>query len=240
MRWLLLTRPAGRGAELDLSGLSMDCVCHPLISTESLPLSASLREQLTLAASLPRRVFVSVAAVEAIAALAPSQLQLPAAAVGERTAGRLREHGCESVWCHPQVPGIAGLFALTQWESVSGHQVALFCAAGGQLPDRDRLDHLQLRLLPVHVYGRKALSPSAALLRRLRADWTSAVFSATSVALLEQLDALLDQAAVGAARTRPLLVVSSRIAARAVELGYGRVLQVSHLDAEQIQAALAV
>lgn len=208
--------------------------------TCSNPADSALRSQLALSQTLPRRVYVSPAAVAALAELDPAQLQLPSAAVGASTAAALSVADCESVWAAPERPGIDGLFALEQWHSLAGSGVALFCAAGGRRPDPDRLRQLRLELCAVEVYRREFLAPSPEFIHRLRKDWSNVVFSATSVDLLGQLDRSVVSAGLTAARARPLLVLSQRIAAAAGQLGYTDVRLITHLQAEPVRAALAV
>ncbi len=242
MRWLLLTRPAGRSDSLApiLDELNIECVHHPLMRTFNSAANDVLRTQLALSATLPRRVYVSPAAVDAIADLDPRQLQLPAAAVGETTAAALAAAGCKSVWSTPEHPGIDGLFALDRWQALTGATLALFCAAGGRVPAPARMLQLQLDLCAIHVYRREILAPSATLLQRLRHDWRDLVLSATSIDLLRALDACLVGAGLSAARGQPLLVLSERIAAAAKQLGYTDIRPIDRLQAESLRAALAV
>lgn len=242
MRWLLLTRPAGRSDSLApiLDELRIERVHQPLMRTFGSAATDALRTQLALSATLPRRIFVSPAAVDAIADLDPQQLQLPAAAVGETTAAALAAAGCKSVWSTPEHPGIDGLFALDRWQTLTGASVALYCAAGGRLPAPTRLQRLQLELRAIHVYRREILAPSATLLVRLRNDWRNVVLSATSLDLLLALDACLVGASLSAARGQPLLVLSERIAAAARQLGYTDIRPIIRLQAESLRTALAV
>ncbi len=239
-RWLLLTRPAGADAPPALSGLDIECVHQPLLRTQSRAADAALVEELIAAAQLPRRVYVSAAAVQAIKDLDPDQLLLPSAAVGPKTAALLTDAGCSDVWCSADDVGIDALFALPDWQQLAGSAVAIYCASGGRQPAPALLRRLDLRLRMIEVYRRLPLKPPATLIQRLGDHWPSVILSATSVELLRQLDRVLIDAGLTAARTRPLLALSPRIAEQAVALGYNQVAIIDRSCGADIAAALAV
>lgn len=239
-RWLLLTRPAGAGVPPALSGLDIECVHQPLLRTESGIADAALVEELSAAAQLPRRVYVSAAAVQAIAEVNPDQLALPSAAVGPKTAALLSDAGCRDLWCSADGLGIDALFALPDWQQLAGSEVAVYCAPGGRQPAPARLRRLGLRLRMIEVYRRVPLTPPTTLIRRLQEAWPTVILSATSVELLKQLDRMLIAAGLIAARARPLLVLSPRIAEQAIALGYTQVVIIERFCGADIAAALAV
>jgi uroporphyrinogen-III synthase len=234
-----LSRPAAVETRSTLAGAGVVVLDLPLIGTRLVRRSGGLSKALKLATQDSRRIYVSVAAVEAIGRLAPELLQLPSAAVGPQTAEALRAAGCRSVWQPAAGLGADALMALPHWASLSPATVTLLHAPGGQEAPFERLAELGLRCRKLQVYQRYRRRPTATILGRLRSQLSELAWLAPSVGVTDALaDLLAADASLGTGFERPLLSLSERIAQRAAQRGFHDCRVVADLHAGNLLTAI--
>ncbi len=239
-RTLVWTRPhsAPEQTLAALAAAGVGVLDLPLMGTRLVRRSARLAATLHEAARDTRRIYVSVAAVEAIARLAPELLRLPAAAVGPQTADALRAAGCTSVWQPAAGLGADALLDLPQWAELAPATVTLLHAPGGREAPFERLAEFGLRCRKLPVYQRYRRRPSAATLTRVRAQLHELVWLTPSVAVVDTLAELLRARQFKAGFAQPLLALSDRIAQAASERGFCDCRVAEDLQAGSLLAAL--
>lgn len=233
------TRPAADGVRTVLAAADISLLDLPLIGTRLARRGARLSDALQQAARDSRRIYVSVAAVEAIARLAPDLLHLPAAAVGPQTAEALRAAGCRSIWQSAVGQGADALLALPQWSGLHGATVTLLHAPGGREAPFERLADMGVHCRKMPVYQRYRRRPTAAALARLQAGLDQLAWLVPSVAVCDALaDLLATEASFKAGFERPVLTLSERIAMVARQRGFGDCRVMPDLQLESLLAGL--
>jgi len=239
---VLLTRPRreSRATAHALAKQGIASIRLPLQATRRAPQSAALDQDLGWAATANVHVFVSRAAVVAMLAAAPTWVVAGGAliAVGRATASALQRHGLPATSAPGHAEDSDGVLALSQLHNVQGARVAIWAAPGGRQRIAEVLVERGAAVRVIPVYRRVPQRPRPATLRQLRAAQDHCVLTATSGALLEALDRLLQRQRLLNLRERLLIVASERIAARAGALGYARVRVAAGASAQALIAAL--
>lgn len=166
-------------------------------------------------------VFVSRNAVEHF--LQDLPLPLPAhvklVAAGEGTAQALRQNGL-TVDLQPELSnGSAGLLQLPEWQQMAHQQVVIVRGEGGRELMADTLRARGANISYLEVYRRQLPTVSSELQQQAcSADWLTATSANGVTNLLSLLSASCPQIL-----QKPLLVVSERIKAFALEQGFKQV-----------------
>lgn len=166
-------------------------------------------------------VFVSRNAVEYFlqAYAQPLPVHIKLVAAGEGTAQAMREHGLK-VALQPELSnGSEGLLQLPEWQQMDQQQVVIVRGEGGRELMADTLRARGATIKYLEVYRRQLPSVSAELKQQAcSADW----LTATSANGVTNLLSLLSVDCPHILQ-KPLLVVSERIKAFAVEQGFKQV-----------------
>lgn len=166
-------------------------------------------------------IFVSRNAVEAF--MEGYQKQLPThiklVAAGEGTAQAMRAQGL-TVDLQPELSnGSEGLLPLPEWQQMDQQQVLIVRGNGGRELMGDTLRARGAKVSYFEVYQRQLPTVSDALqLQACSADWLTATSANSVTNLLSLLSDSCPQI-----RQKPLLVVSKRLKAFAVEQGFKQV-----------------
>lgn len=217
---LVLTRPA---ESLDPETLPPAVLSVPLLALATAAPSAELEAALAQAAQAELQICLSAQAARALAERAadyPARLpaQVRWIAVGAATAAELeRRLGIRALSPPEGARDSEGVLALLG--PVAGCTVALLTAPAGRDWLLPALQAQGARVVVVHLYQRRPRAPGPDELACLRAATQPLVFSATSVALLQQVAALLPVLGRQPADTA-LVVASERIAAAARATGF--------------------
>jgi uroporphyrinogen-III synthase len=166
-------------------------------------------------------IFVSANAVQYAFPLLPEQLPLDVeiAAVGGATAQALRQAGLDPTLV-PERMDSEGLLALPQLRTVPGKSVYVLRGDGGRELLGDTLRERGAEVHQVEVYRRQIPQHPAGVANLLR-HWSQLVqvVTASSNAILDNLFTLLGEEGAALLRSTPLVVVSQRMAAHAVDRG---------------------
>lgn len=214
---VLVTRPEPQGHELCALLEKQGANAHYIPTLEIRPRSTHL----SLFEFRPDiAVFISVNAVKYY-----PFLSFPAStryfAVGVATAMALMEHGV--IAQQPQQNNSEGLLDLFDLQEVSEKNIAIFCGVGGRMLLQEVLEKRGAQCQRYEVYERQCALNEASrlqcLLREVQLDYVICT-SDENLLCLEQL--------AGPQITRlhqvPLFVISQRIAVRAIDCGFTRVL----------------
>lgn len=220
---VLVTRPAHQSEEL----------CEHIQAAHGRPLrfpaleilgpadKHAARRDLADSARADLLIFVSANAVQYAFPLLPKQLPLDIdiAAVGSATARALSDAGLEPTLV-PQRMDSEGLLALPALRALPGALVFILRGNGGRELLADTLSQRGADVRQVEVYRRR-LPRRRAAADNLTRNWAQLVqvVTATSNAILDNLFTLLGEAGAAHLRTTPLVVVSQRMAAYAVQRG---------------------
>lgn len=239
---VLLTRPRreSRAAATALAQQGIDCIRMPLQSTRRAPRSSTLEADLRWAGGASVQIFVSRAAVVAALAVAPTAVAAASTriAVGRATAAALQRRGMSAISAPGQAEDSDGVLGLTPLHEVRGTRIAIWAAPGGRDRIADVLSQRGAQVRAIAIYQRLPQRPRMAALRRLRAVRECCVLTATSGALLQSLDQTLQCRGLARLRTRPLIVVSERIATLARTRGFESVHVAKGASPEALIAAL--
>lgn len=185
-------------------------------------------------------IFVSANAVQYAFPLLPEQLPLDVeiAAVGGATAQALRDTGLDPTLV-PERMDSEGLLELPQLEGVRGKSVYILRGDGGRELLHDTLHARGAEVHQVDVYRRRIPQHPAGIANLLR-NWAQLVqvVTASSNAVLDNLFTLLGEEGAALLRSTPLVVVSQRMAAHAVELGCETVYVANSARDADVLAAL--
>ncbi len=184
-------------------------------------------------------VFISPNAVAfAVELLREAPLQaVHIAAVGAATAQALQAAGSPADLLPQGRFDSEGLLALPQLQQIEGRRVLIVRGEGGRplLGDTLRARGAKVEYAEVYRRLRPEVDP-APLLQRWSAEVD--VVTATSAEVLDNLLAMLGRQGQELLLKTPLLVISERMAQRAGELGFDRLLQASGADDAAVLAAL--
>ncbi|MGE4073475.1 MAG: uroporphyrinogen-III synthase [Lysobacterales bacterium] len=224
---ILLTRPRreSRLAAAELRAAGFEVLRAPLQFTRAAAPSRSLDADLAWATGAAIQIFVSRAAVAAACARATSAVSAAGLrlAVGSATAAALRERGFPCEMAPAGAEDSDGLLGLPSLQSVQGQRIALWAAPGGRDRLATALTARGAEVRFIYIYRRVPLRPPARVLQQLQRAPEHLVLTATSGALLAELDRVLRRAGLDTLRSRPLIVASERIAELARGRGYIRV-----------------
>ncbi len=183
-------------------------------------------------------IFISPNAVrhmiDLLAGAAPDSRRL--AAVGEATARSLREVGLPPDLVPTDRQDSEGLLALPELQQMDGQRILIVRGEGGRplLGDSLRARGAKVGYAEVYRRARPAVDP-VPLLQRWRDEVD--VVTTTSAEVLGNLVNMLGETGATLLRKTPLLVISERMASRATELGFSRILQAAGAeDAAVLQA----
>ena len=223
---LVLTRPA----EPDERPSAFPCIVLPLLRISSQPLTPELQQQLRQASSADVQIFLSQHAVRATAALEPRLGRAGARwfAVGAATARAVADSfsvGCDT----PEVGSTDSEGLLQLLGAVAGQRVSVYTAPEGRDLLVSSLRARGAEVEVIEVYRRERLNPTAEQLAVLRQETRPLLFSATSVAVLDALLAVLAELGLEP-RQVAVVVASARIAAVARERGFVDVRNAASAD----------
>lgn len=237
---VLVTRPRGEGAELkrQIEALGAIAIRQPGIELRATPDREPTRARLQDLTGRDWLVFTSPAAVRFVL----PRLKLPPDsatwAVGGRTAADLERAGLVDVGKPTGGSGSEALLADPRFADVAGRRILILSARGGRTELHQELSRRGARVEPVYVYRRSRPRLRRIALARLYQHFERSIVTATSAEILENLTALYRDRLPAPLTRRPLVVVSTRIAARATALGYRRVTVSESPASESIVAAL--
>jgi uroporphyrinogen-III synthase len=239
---VLLTRPPAESAASArvLVDAGYAVLVMPLQYTRSAPLTPALAERLAGASAAAAHVLVSRAAVRAALKHWPllASTTAPLIAVGRGTAAALAAAGLEAEIARGSEDS-EGVLAVAALAAPAGQRIAIWLAPGGRQHIAEELARRGAEPWPVPVYRRVRLPPRPAALVQLWESAPRVVLSATSGALLSRLDEELAAAGLARLRSRPLLVVSARVAEHARALGFSDIHVAGGADAASLLRALA-
>jgi uroporphyrinogen-III synthase len=245
---VLVTRPAHQAERLcalirDAGG---EPILFPVIGIEPASLSGEAASRITRLDTYDIALFVSTNAVEH--GLALLQAAWPArppglriGAVGKATAEALQGHGLLIDLLPADGFNSEALLALDALQRVAGQRVLIFRGEGGRelLAEALRARGAHVDYAEVYRRARPDTDP-APLLTRWRAGGVDVV-TVTSAETLENLHNLMGEAGRPLLLATPLIVISARVAERAVALGFRRKPRVAAeaSDAGMVAALLA-
>lgn len=238
---VVLTRPP---AETAASARVLEAAGYPVLAmplqyTRVAPASRALAARLTGARTAAVHVLVSRAAVRAALHHWPGlgTTGAPLIAVGRGTAAALAAAGLKAEIARGSEDS-EGVLAVAALAAPAGQRIAIWLAPGGRQYIVEELARRGAEPWPVPVYQRVRLAARPLALARLRAAGSAVILTATSGALLERLDEELAIAGLLDLRTRPLIVVSARVAERARARGFASVHVSGGADGASLLAAL--
>ncbi len=214
---VLVTRPDGQRLAQSLGEAGLDSLMQPGLR---LVCQATLEGMAGALLPADWYVFVSPRAVTCCGKYLAS-LALPGrfAAVGTATARALAHQGIEDIVIASSGGG-DGLLANPAFAVNPEHTVAIVCAEGGREILADTLRERGAKVREYHAYRRETPAPDLGTLARLEQHEGPIILTATSLKILENIDAMLSQHIRADFRSWPLVVLSERIRARADELGF--------------------
>lgn len=173
-------------------------------------------------------VFVSVNAVKRGLQRVLSQREIPAdlkvAVVGQATAQALAAFGMSPHLCPTSGYNSEALLAMDELQQMKGKRVVIFRGSGGRELLAKTLAERGAQIEYAEVYRRCLPPPSvAAKLRQTLAHHPVNVIITTSKAVLENLCHLVGEPLLEKLRMIPLVVISSRQAQQARELGFTQI-----------------
>lgn len=235
-RKILVTRPAhqARGLCERLRAAGAEPVLFPVLAIEALP--DAVPDCVARIQNCDLLIFVSANAVAQCAPHLPSRPRFVVAAVGAATARALGEHGIEPV-LQPSRFTTEGLLELPELEAarLTGRDILIVRGAGGR------------ETLAETLRARGAKVSYAEVYRRIRPDFDAAAHPWIANG---ELDAILLSSAEGLENLRamlqdppwlyskPLVVISPRLAEIAATQGFRRVTVAPRADDEGLFAAL--
>lgn len=239
---ILLTRPRreSRLATRELHAAGFEVLRAPLQFTRATAPAKALDADLAWAGRAGIQIFVSRAAVAAACARAApavraARLRL---AVGSATAAALRDRGHACEVAPTGAEDSEGLLGLPSLQSVRGQRIVLWAAPGGRDQLATTLSERGADVRVIFIYRRIPLRPPARVLQQLQRSPERLVLTATSGALLAELDRVLMKAGLSELRARPLIVASPRIAELARQRGYPQVEVAAGASNQALLAAL--
>ena len=143
----------------------------------------------------------------------------PLIAIGERTAESLAASGLNAVLAPDAGADSESVLQLPLLQRVVGRKVLIACAPCGRQLLQAELTARGALVHPVFLYRRKPPKAVPETLREINQAIDRLVVTATSVTILENITILLGTGHL----SRPLCVISTRIAERAKELGYEQI-----------------
>lgn len=240
---ILLTRPRreSRWAARDLRLAGFEALRAPLQHTRVAAPSAALDADTSWALEASIQIFVSRASVAAACARAAGAVAAARHrfAVGASTAAALASQGHDCAVAPSGSEDSEGLLGLAHLQSVQGQRIALWVAPGGRERLVQTLTARGAEVRSIAVYRRVSERAPARIWRQLHEARQRAVLTATSAALLRELDRQLCRADLEQLRARPLIVASERIGRIAGELGYTAVVVAPGASSHALIAALA-
>jgi uroporphyrinogen-III synthase len=236
-RRIVVTRPAGQAA--GLARLIREAGGEPVVfpALEILPPAdpAALAAVLARLEQFDLAIFISRNAVDwGLAALGrawPARVRV--AAVGAGTARALAERGIGGVIAPqgPQ-PDSEALLARPELADVRTARVLIFRGEGGREVLRESLVARGAEVEYAECYRRARPRTEATALAAAWARGELDAATVNSAAALENLCALIGEAAVRAARATPLFVPHPRVAQAAADLGFARIVVAGPSDDE--------
>lgn len=222
---VLVTRPRDQAGSLAhaISQAGGVPLLFPLLDIAPVPDAEALRQQIIHLSQANLAIFISPNAVQygmgAISAAGATLTGVKVATVGQGSAKALRELGVLDVI----VPAVRfdseGLLALPELQQVEGWHVMIFRGDGGRELLGDTLRARGATVEYVSCYRRSKPQQSVDELRALRPD----VITVTSSEALSYLWQMLDEAARGELRDKPLFAPHPRIVELAQQQGWTQV-----------------
>ena len=179
----------------------------------------AVRAQLAELSKIDLLIFVSANAVRYAFPQMPDNipLDLQVAAVGAATAKTLDEYGLEPTLVPEQMDS-EGLLAMPQLQDMAGKKILIVRGNGGRELLRETLEQRGASVDYIEAYRRQVPQRNPG---NLIANWEQMVevVSVSSAQILDNLFGMLGPQGADLLRTTPLVVVSTRIAEHAAELG---------------------
>ena len=221
---VLVTRPRGQSDDLisRIEARGARAIRFPVIEIAPAADADAARAAMRAIDEASLAVFTSVNAVEhGIALLDEIPRRVRVAAIGARSAARLEQAGFEQVLCPRDGASSEALLTLAALapEEIDGKQVLIVRGEGGRELLATTLAERGARVRYAEVYRRVRPRSDAALVAREGRAGGIDVIVATSVEGLENLFAMLGESEIGWLVRAGFVVLSERIAARALALG---------------------
>jgi len=198
------------------------------------------RDALAAARRCDLLIFVSTNAVDYAYPLLPDQLpaDVGIAAIGQATAQALDRLGLAPTLV-PERMDSEGLLALPGLQNIQGRSVLVLRGNGGREHLADTLRERGAEVVQVEVYRRQTPQRKAAAANLVQ-NWEQLVdvVLASSNAILDNLFVMLGETGVSKLTVTPLVAVSQRMAAHAVERGCGIVHVANSARDEDVLVAL--
>ncbi len=233
---VLITRPAAQADDLcaAIEAANGHAIRFPTVVITASD-DATVVNRLTNASDYDRLIFVSTNAVAHARPFLPDNPLPPVAAVGRATADALREAGFEEVLTPQGGADSEALLALPEMKNPGGQRILIVRGRGGRTLMGDTLEMRGARVDYAEVYSRELPDYSAEQLSVLEGH-DGITLTATSGEILENLINLLGTSSV--LLELPLVVVSTRVAEMARQLGFRHVVSAEGAGTGAILSAL--
>lgn len=155
-------------------------------------------------------------------------------AVGQRTAKTLFDAGLKNVLLPATGADSESVLQLPILQALAGRKILIACAGGGRQLLQSELTARGASVYPVFLYQRNPPAADAEILSEIKLAIDQLVVTASSVTILQNITDLLGPDVL----TRPLCVISKRIAEQARQLGYQQIHLASGPDDQALVAAV--
>lgn len=229
-RRILVTRPAAQAEELSrlIEAEGGEVLRFPSVVIADPENTSAIREVIRRLDEFHWAVFVSANAVQRGLHWILAQREMPPdlkiAVVGPATARALAGFGLHPHLCPDSGYNSEALLAMDELQCMKGKRVIIFRGRGGRELLPEALTARGAQVEYTEVYRRCLPSASvAASLRQSLASYPADVAVTTSRAVLENLCQLVGEALLEVLRAKLLIVIGSRQAQQAKELGFTQV-----------------
>ncbi|QBQ53809.1 uroporphyrinogen-III synthase [Nitrosococcus wardiae] len=229
-QWILVTRPAEQAERLSqlIEAEGGQVLRFPTVEIGDPKEPSAVEEIIRRLDRFHWAVFVSANAVKRGLPWVLSRREMPAdlkiAVVGQATAQALADFGLHPHLCPTSGYNSEALLAMDELQHMSGSRVVIFRGSGGRELLAGTLAKRGAQIEYAEVYRRCLPPPSvAAKLRQTLASRPVDVVITTSKAVLENLCYLVGEPLLEKLRLIPLVVIGSRQAQQAKELGFTQI-----------------
>lgn len=227
---VLVTRPSGQAEALchALDARGYEAFHQPLLELQSLPdLSPEAEKCIRNIDQYQHLIFISGNAVRfGIKNIQAQWPQLPDGiqvyAIGDSTAGKLREYEIETVCTSPAMTS-EGLLSLPQLQEVTGQKILIVKGLGGRTALREVLSGRGAQVCDLACYRRKCPSLADGELANKLSKWRIGLILISSGEGLCNLLKLLSKSETINLCTVPVIVPSRRVARMAEDAGFATV-----------------
>lgn len=241
---ILVTRPAAQAAGLceAIRAHGGECLLFPLIEIHPADDPAPLVDVATRLGEFALAFFVSANAVDhampVLRAAGPWPIHTRVATVGKGSEAALRRWGCVDVIAPESGFDSEAVLNLPAFQAaaVSGRRIVIFRGNGGRALLGEALRARGAEVEHVTCYRRSPPAGGAAPLLAWLASGALHAVTLTSSEAVQHLCALLGESGLGHLREVPIFASHPRIAERAREAGFSRVIQTDPGDAAIVHA----